>query len=505
MTIAGEPYSLERRAPESQGISSSSLHTFIEKVNEQISEMHSVMLLRHACVVAEGWWSPYGPQSPHMLFSLSKSFTSTAAGLVVSEGRLSLDDPVLSFFPDQAPADPSDNLRAMRVRHLLSMSTGHAEDTLGALSRQSEGNWVRAFLEKPVEFAPGTHFLYNSGATYMISAIVHKMTGEKVLDYLRPRLLDPLGIVGAAWESCPRGINVGGWGLSIKTEDIARFAQLYLQRGVWRDRRILPEGWVKEATAKQISNGDDPASDWNQGYGFQFWRCRHDAFRGDGAFGQFCVVIPDQDAVLAITGGIGDLQGVLNLVWDDLLPAMGSEPLPANHEDYKALRRRLAGLVLRTPEGQPTSPAAAIVSGRTYLFEPNERGFISASFDFRKCEMVMRNNRGDQPVTSSEDGAFTLAERASMPGRGDHRLVFGMDGAWVRGTTCLDTPDPRPVAASAAWVAGDTFVIRLCFYETPFCPTITCRFEENKLLLDYQLNVSFGPLDRPQLVGWAED
>ena len=167
-----------------------------------------------------------------MLFSLSKSFTSTAVGMAVAEGRLSVDDPVLSFFPDEAPRKPGENLAAMRVRHLLAMSTGHDQDTTEHLYRRRDGNWARAFLARPVAHAPGTHFLYNTGATYMLSAIVQKVTGQTLLEYLRPRLFEPLGIEGATWETCPRGVNTGGFGLSVKTEDIARFGQLYLQRGV---------------------------------------------------------------------------------------------------------------------------------------------------------------------------------------------------------------------------------------------------------------------------------
>ncbi|HET6386465.1 MAG TPA: serine hydrolase domain-containing protein, partial [Armatimonadota bacterium] len=319
---------LTRRAPEALGIASSGVLAFLDAAAEHIRELHSFMLLRHGQVAAEGWWTPYGADVPHMLFSLSKSFTSTAAGMAIAEGLLSLDDPVVSFFPEDKPARVSENLAAMRVRHLLSMSTGHAEDTLGALSRTADSNWAALFLDRPVDYTPGTHFVYNSGATYMVSAIVQKLTGQRVIDYLRPRLFEPLGITDPKWEVCPRGINTGGWGLSVKTEDIARFGQLYLQKGIWEGRRLLPESWVDAATSKQVSNGDDPNNDWNQGYGYQFWRCRHGAYRGDGAFGQFCIVMPDQDAMIAITAGVADMGGVLNLVWNHLLPAFQSASLP---------------------------------------------------------------------------------------------------------------------------------------------------------------------------------
>src|SRR3954470_10159745 len=175
------PYS----APEAQGLGSSAILGFVEAVEQNIESLHSFMLLRHGHVLAEGWWAPYEAERPHMLFSLSKSFTSSAIGLAVAEGRLSVDDLVLPFFPEDAPANPSAHLAAMRVHDLLSMSTGHDVDTTLYLRQQPDGNWAKAFLARPVEHTPGTHFVYNSGATYMLSAIIQKLTGTTLLEYLR--------------------------------------------------------------------------------------------------------------------------------------------------------------------------------------------------------------------------------------------------------------------------------------------------------------------------------
>ena len=308
------PSSLPHRSPESEGIPSSAIIDFIRSIEEEIHSFHSFMLLRHGAIIAEGWWYPYRRDYPHMLFSLSKSFTSSAIGLAVSEALLTVDDFVLDFFPEDAPKQVGANLKAMRIHHLLSMSTGHDEDTTPFMQNRKDNNWVKGFLNRPVKYKPGTHFLYNTGATYMLSAIIQRLTGDTLLDYLRPRLFDPLGIQNPTWETCPRGINTGGYGLSIKTEDIARFGQLYLQKGAWNGRQILPERWITTASAKQISNGNNSESDWEQGYGYQFWRCRYNIYRGDGAFGQYCIIMPEQDAVLAITSGVPDMQAVLNLI-----------------------------------------------------------------------------------------------------------------------------------------------------------------------------------------------
>jgi CubicO group peptidase (beta-lactamase class C family) len=462
------PNSLPRSTPESQGISSSAILKFVEAVEASISEFHSFMLLRHGHVVAEGWWSPHAPERPHMLFSLSKSFTSSAVGLAVAEGCLTVEDKVISFFPDDLPAEVSENLAAMRVHDLLSMSTGHHEDTTRYMHERPDGNWARAFLERPVEHEPGTYFVYNSGATYMLSAIIQKLTGMRLLDYLQPRLLQPLGIEGATWEQSPQGIDTGGWGLMIKTEDIASFGQLYLQKGVWHGKQILPESWIAAATSRQVSNGSDPERDWEQGYGYQFWRCRHNAYRGDGAFGQYCVVMPDQDAVLAITSGLGDMQQPLNLVWEHLLPAMGAA-LPPDDAACDALKRKLASLAYAPPQGQKSSPLAASVSGKTYTLEPNDLKLESIRLDFAEAETM---------VTFSKAGEI-------FP------ITCGIS-QWKEGESALFDRLSK-LAASGIWTSGDTFLVTLRFYETPFINTIPCRFEGDNLIIDGSVNVSFGP------------
>ncbi len=248
---------LPRSTPEAQGISSAAIQQFVEAAEQKLDALHSIMIVRHGQVVTEGWWAPYAANEPHMLFSLSKSFTSTAVGLAVNEGKLTVDDPVLKFFPDEAPAEPSANLKAMRVRDLLSMSTGHHDDAIANFPYRDPDSVVRKFLSLPVAHKPGTFFVYNTPATYMLSAIVQKVTGQTVLDYLRPRLFEPLGITNPQWEASPQGISMGGFGLSVRTEDIARFGQLYLRKGEWQKRQLVPAAWVETATSRHASNGSN--------------------------------------------------------------------------------------------------------------------------------------------------------------------------------------------------------------------------------------------------------
>jgi CubicO group peptidase (beta-lactamase class C family) len=339
---AGAP--LPRSAPEAQGISSLAIVDFVKAVDKDIHTMHSFMVVRHGQVIAEGWWKPEAADKPHVLHSLSKSFNSTAVGLAIHDGKLRLDDPVLKFFATDAPDKPSDNLRAMTVRDLLTMSCGHETEPKAVGGSPS----VKRFLAHPVPHKPGTHFLYNTMGSYVLSAIVTKVTGQTELEYLKPRLFDPLGIENPRWDGSPEGNSLGGYGLFLRTEDIAKFGQLYLKKGKWNGRQLVPREWVDQATNKQVSNDKESHSkmggDWQQGYGFQFWRCRHNCFRGDGAAGQFCVVMPDQDAVVAITADTGNMQGELNAIWDHLLPAFRGEALPEDAAGQEKLKEAVGNL-----------------------------------------------------------------------------------------------------------------------------------------------------------------
>jgi CubicO group peptidase (beta-lactamase class C family) len=276
--------------------------------------------------------------------ALSKSFTSTAVGLAIEDGKLSLDDRVLKFFPADAPPDLSDNLKALTVRDLLTMSGG--QDTEAKTGR--DGPSVKQFLAHPFVHKPGTHFQYNSLGTYTLSAIITKVTGQTTLDYLKPRLFETLGIDNPQWPSSPEGYTVGGTGLKLCTEDIAKFGQLYLQKGQWNGKRLVPEQWVELATSRQVPNEAESHAkigvDWRQGYGFQFWRCTHNAFRGDGAAGQLIVVIPDKDAVVAITADTGNMQGELNAIWEKLLPAFGDRALNEDADGQEKLHLLIGGL-----------------------------------------------------------------------------------------------------------------------------------------------------------------
>lgn len=309
---------------------------YLAAAAKEKQDLHSIMVVKDGNVVFEKWMSEGKENEPHILNSISKTFTSMAVGFAISEGLFGLDDKVADIFPEYLPENPDENVKEMTVRHLLTMNCGHSTDpTRQAWS--SEEDWRKVFLSHPVTHKPGTIYCYNSLGTYMLSAIVQKYTGEKLTDYLYPRLFRPLGINNVSWAESAQGINTGGWGLYLKTEDLAKMGIMLLQKGRFNGRQVVPEWWVEEASSAQVQsvmagiNSDmipqlpknfAKTSDWLQGYGYQIWRCRHNAFRADGANGQYIIVIPEKNAVVVTTADITDMQGEINLIWKYILPAL---------------------------------------------------------------------------------------------------------------------------------------------------------------------------------------
>ena len=476
---------LVRSEPEAQGVSSKAILEFLDAANKSKTEFHSIMIVRHGNVIAEGWWNPYKPDLKHTLYSCSKTFTATAVGFAVQEKLLSVNDKVTSFFKGELPDTVSANLADLTVKDVLMMSDGQEPDPTFKIGVDS--NWVHAFLTTPVVHDPGTTFLYNSLGTYMLSAIVQKVTGQKIVDYLKPRLFDPLGITGADWEEDTKGINTGGWGLRVKTEDIARFGQLFLQKGMWNGKQILPASWVEEATTAQIMQkpGATPeekaANDWIQGYCYQMWRCRNNAVRGDGAFGQYMIIMPEQDAVVAITAETPDMQDEINLVWKYLLPAMQKNALPADKAAAKLLKEKLATLALAPPAKNNTAMATTI-AGKQYVFTANDRHLQNISFTYKK-DMYH--------VTLTTDTAKYEFDFAA--------------GKWQPGTTGKPGPSltgagfenrgmlyPAKTMAGYTWVDDNSLQLKLRYIESPHTETFTCHFDGNKLTMDVERSFDYG-------------
>ena len=304
------------------------LKQYKSAAKERNLNINSIMVLRHGKVVYEEWFGRNKPKDLHVMYSVTKTWNMTAIGFAVDEGLISLDDKVISFFPDMLPEVVTEKLGAMKVRHLLTMTTGNIENEINARRRENhKEDYIKGFLACTVHRQPGTYYEYNSEASFMLAAILQRVTGMTVREYLQSRLFEPLQITNLRWDEV-QGINHGGYGLYIQTESMAKLGQLYLQKGMWNGKRLLSEKWIQMASSYQtfsIPASNDPekltpeqkAGDFTAGYGFQMWRCRWpDAYRADGAKGQYIMVLPNEDAVIAITSNEANLQGIIQLAWD---------------------------------------------------------------------------------------------------------------------------------------------------------------------------------------------
>jgi CubicO group peptidase (beta-lactamase class C family)/predicted glycoside hydrolase/deacetylase ChbG (UPF0249 family) len=476
--FAQKPVTLPRSTPESEGVSSEGISNFVEAASKSKHEFHSFMVVRHGNVVAEGWWNPYRSDLKHTMYSVSKSFTATAVGLAVSENLMTVNDKVISFFPDDLPSTISPNLAELRVKDLLSMSVGQSPEPSGMVTTE---NWVKTFLETPIVHQPGTKFLYNSAATYMLSAIVQKVTGQKVIDYLKPRLFEPLGISGIDWETSPSGINVGGWGLRLKTEDMAKFGQLFLKKGNWRGKQLLPTAWVEEATSTKImqnpnaTQAQKDSSDWLQGYCYQMWRGRNNTYRGDGANGQIILVLPEHDAVVIVTCETQDMQGEFNLIWKYILPAFQPQKLPKNIQSLAILNQKIANLALPLAARNTANAFETQLLNKRFGITSSDKTFENISFQFKDdvCQLSLKTDSAT------------------------HVIPFG-NGQWLESTTTRNGPylvaraknnrvglSPFKVAGSYVWTSDKTLELTLRYIESPHTETIKCSFDGDRVAVDF--------------------
>ena len=404
---------MEPATPESQGVPSEAILKFIDGCEKtfdagDLGAMHGFVIVRHGKVIAEGSWKPFDTlNETHMLYSHSKSFTSSAIGLLADRGKIDLDERIVDIFSNEVPAKVSENLAQLRVRDLLTMNVGKKDHLL-----RDGGDWVKEFLSKDFFRKPGTGFKYDSDATYMLAAIVEKKSGMKMMDYLQKNMFDQIGIT-KAWTTCsPQGIPCGGWGMNMTTRELARFGQLYLNRGDWDGKRVLSSDWVSLATTRQTWSGWQnvgvkalgEGTDWEQGYGFQFWRCRHGAYRADGAGGQYTVVIPEKDMVVSAHAGLGDFPKELDLIWDNLLPVLKDAPLAENPSAQKKLADRLAKLAIKPVE---FARARKWTTPFELSLRENSRGFKSVRVDPKdgggcSCTLVTRAGEQKFPAGTGE-------------------------------------------------------------------------------------------------------
>jgi CubicO group peptidase (beta-lactamase class C family) len=472
---------LESAPPEAAGLNRAVLDDLIRALERSPAELRGLVLVRRGKAVLRKFWEPYRAEDPVWVYSLSKSFCSTAVGFAVEEGLLSPGERVLSFFPEYEGAVKDEHCRAMTVRDLLTMRTGHETDTTGAMI--ASPNWAETFLNLPVKYPPGTHFVYNSGATYMLSALTQKRCGLPIVEYLKDRLFDPLGFSPVFWDRSPQGVNTGGWGFMVTVEDIAKFGLLYLNRGLWQGQRIIAESWVDQASLPHADNSiTGGTADWSRGYGYQFWRSRY-GFRGDGAYGQYCLVLPEFDAVLALCSEAADMQGILDIVWEHLPRAVSTV--------HGGLEKR--------------------VEGREFRLAENSGGFSSAALNFYPDRLVLSLNRAPSPGRGAESVQLEagrsgwLESETRFPLEGYSFIpVFSITGGNAHDAAAgFISVGGKKVSATFTWGDDKTLEIRLVYRTSPHREIFNLQFREEaeglSLVISNSPNTALKAMGRPAL------
>ena len=480
MSSQPTPDGLLRSKPHEAAISAAGVLDFLHATEQQNLDLHTLLIARHGKLAVELYRWPYNATRPRIGHSLAKSFTSAAIGLAVSEGHLKLTDRVIDFFPEHLPPDVSDNLRAMTVRDLLTMRTGHAEETSGSIWRAIKTSWIAEFLKIPVVHRPGEVYVYTSAASYMLAAVFTKATGQTLHAYLRPRLFEPLGIVGETWDIGPDGLNPGGNGLTCKVSDLLKFGLLHLQKGIWNGNRILPAEWIEEATR--------PIGDSN--YGFHWVTGPQGEFFAMGLFGQLIAMFPAYDAVVVLNSAL-NRPDACSGVWVPLLHQHLRPVFPrtfGNAKDNKAAEFELSSKIaaLAQPPTLLSSATSVLTGTHHYAIDPNELGIrrISLAFEADLCTLTL-----------------------SYP-EADHSIVIGINH-WIEGETSIPGGQlhhgyaitPARVVAGAYWQSEQHLTMLWTFAGMTFRDTIECNFAHDQLTLDRSVNVNSGVTSLPTLHG----
>ncbi len=466
---------LPRSTPEEQGVPSTVIADFFQQVEQKGYKVHSLMMIRHGKVIAEHWWAPYAPQYQHAMYSATKTFTGMAVGFAVQEGLLRIDDKVISFFPDLLPDTISPQLANLTVKHLLTMSVGHASTSYAGSGRSQ----VKSFLAARFSAEPGTRFAYNITASHMLSHILTKLTGMTLHEYLKPRLLDPLGIKDVVWEMDNDGVNMGNGGTHMKTSDMAKMGLFLIQKGKWNGKQLLPVAWMEAATTPHIqqhpertaAENEQVADDASQGYGYQVWMGRKHSYRAIGGQNQLIMVIPDYDFILVCQSSISDEAGFNSLIYN-MLPSMSAKPLKKDPSfDLAAV---LAKYQIKRPfEGK--SVTKLTIRTRRFELAENTLGIKNVYFRF--------DGTGNCYLTFITAGAV-------------HNIPFGLD-AWLIGSTDRTLAmsrsaypnqmgvTPVQTAGTCTWTADNKLSAHyLSMFNPGSTETFSLTFDGNQLRME---------------------
>lgn len=500
------PNGLIRHRPEDHGTNPEVVLSLLDRIEEEGLETHSLLVWHDGALITEAYWDPYGPDRLHMTHSITKSVTSMAVGLAYDDGLLKLDDPVIDHFPEYRSVAPK-GIERMRLRHLLTMTSGHGRGISGGYWRKLKTSWAEDFLRQPLDHEPGDVFVYDSACSYMLSAMVQRVAGRTVHQYLNERVFAPIGVSpDTRWDLSPEGVNSGGNGLWCRTSDLIRIGILHLNDGLWNGHQVLSREWTSAARGMQLRDvslgvltgehylGPDEglngaAAERREGYGYQWWRGPNDSFSANGLFGQSCIVFEKERAVVAFTGGMDDDdRRLLKLIHDDLRPALGQwagGKLPARLDALQLVPASAAGWNNAPDNWQGSYKPAS-----------NDQGINTLSL----------RRDGEDIVLEVEDARGVHVVRAGC----GHRVesVTTMSGASLHHS--YEADGGFRVSAWAAWEPVDEdgwHCLRFdwVFVETAFRDTVRCYLKDGDLRFLRSVNVNSSIRELPQLVAKRQE
>lgn len=464
---------LPRASASSVGVDPDRVIAFLDAVRADGLDLHGFMLHRHGHVVAEGWTWPVDPNEPRVLHSMAKSFTGCAIGLAIDAGLLKLDDRLVTFFPDEVPADADPRLADMTVEHLLTMRTGHASNTSGSVWRGIATSWIAEFFKIPLAYAPGTEYVYTSAASYMLSALINRVTGQTLHDYLTPRLFAPLAIHNHAWDIGPDGVNPGGNGLRAPVSAVLKLAVLHAQDGVWNGQQILPAAWVKAAT--------QPQGGPNSRYGYHWMMKPTGAFSALGVFVQMAAVYREHGTTLVLVGGMKNSAEIIPYIERYFPAAFGGSAAPGADARLQA---RLASMAERPP--LVSACAAPADSTRVFTVAENSLGVRQLAFDFKDDVLTFALTDAEATHPLAVGINHWRAGTTSMPGRALHH-GYEFKNAQI--------------VAGARWLDAKTLEMTWIYPQTAFRDRVVCVFEGNGVSVARTVNVNSAGREQEVLSG----
>jgi len=454
-------------SPESVGVSSRWILDMLDAFDVRNMNMHSFLMIRHGKILAEGYWKPFSKNLTHRMYSITKTFAATAVGLLVDDGRISLDDKIADYFPDMVPADVHPWTAKATIRNLLCMSSQRIRTSYGSLEYP---NWTESFFVAPPEKEPGTCFHYDTSASHTLTALVERITGKSLTAFLQERIFSEIGFSGTNWcLTAPEGVCWGGSAMLATPRDLARLALLYLNDGNWNGKQLLSEQWCREATSKQIDNGDEQdGATHGYGYGYQIWRARGNTFAFVGMGDQFAICSREHDAVFVCTADHQDNRveyrlGLFEEVFTHFFDKLDAEELPEDPAAYLALRRRCENLIPLPVPGAMTSNTMKKVDGVRYELDENPMGIKSFVLNFDNAAQEVRFDydtvRGEKSLT------YRFGGRMDQDFPEEHYWGVCMTVPVNRCYTCQ---------TGAAW-DGETLVLKAWITDMYF-GTTTARF-----------------------------